>query len=92
MAAAGPHLVSPTYGVAAVGNVFTHPDYRGRGYGTLTTSAVVAELLGLGMRDVVLNVEQANAVAVRLYERLGFERYCPFLEGPASAQRIVSPS
>jgi len=56
VAAAGTHLVSPTYGVAAVGNVFTHPDHRGRGYGTATTSAVVAELLQRGIRDVVLNV------------------------------------
>jgi hypothetical protein len=32
VAAAGTHLISPTYGVAAVGNVFTHPDFRGRGY------------------------------------------------------------
>jgi GNAT superfamily N-acetyltransferase len=90
VAAAGTHLVSPTYGVAAVGNVFTHPDYRGRGYGTLTTSAVVAGLLQMGIPDVVLNVEQDNAVAVRLYGRLGFERYCPFLEGPASVQRAIS--
>jgi len=85
VAAAGTHLVSRTYGVAAVGNVFTHPDFRGRGYGTASTSAVVAELLRLGIRDVVLNVGQENEVAVGVYERLGFECYCPFLEGPASA-------
>jgi GNAT superfamily N-acetyltransferase len=87
VAAAGTHLVSPTYGVAAVGNVFTHPDHRGRGYGTAVTSAVVNELLRRGIHDVVLNVSQANAPAVRIYERLGFQRYCPFLEGPASANR-----
>lgn len=87
VAAAGTHLVSPTYSVAAVGNVFTHPDYRGRGYGTAVTGAVVAELLRQGIRDVVLNVGQDNAVAVHIYERLGFERYCPFFEGPASVRR-----
>lgn len=86
VAAAGTHLVSPTYGVAAVGNVYTHPDCRGRGYGTATTSAVVTELLRLGLRDIVLNVSQSNAVAVRIYERLGFERYCDFLEGRAHAR------
>ena len=91
VAAAGTHLVSLTYGVAAVGNVFTHPDYRGRGYGTVTTSAVVAELLQCGIRDIVLNVGQDNAGAVRIYERLGFERYCPFLEGPAFASRTADP-
>jgi ribosomal protein S18 acetylase RimI-like enzyme len=87
VAVAGTHLVSPTYGVAAVGNVFTHPGHRGRGYGTATTSAVVAELLQRGIRDVVLNVSQDNTVAISIYERLGFEPYCPFLEGPASARR-----
>ena len=88
VAVAGTHLVSPTYGVAAVGNVFTHPGYRGRGYGTAVTSAVVAELLGRGIGDIVLNVNQANQVAIGIYERLGFERYCPFLEGPACALRV----
>jgi len=85
VAAAGTHLVSPTYGVAAVGNVFTRPDYRGRGYGTAVTSAVTAELLRTGFRDVVLNVNQDNATAVHIYERLGFQHYCDFLEGPATA-------
>ena len=90
VAAAGTHLVSPTYGVAAVGNIFTHPEYRRRGYGTATTSAVVGELLQLGIRDIVLNVSQGNASAIRVYQRLGFERYCPFLEGPALARRATT--
>jgi ribosomal protein S18 acetylase RimI-like enzyme len=91
VAAAGTHLVSPTYGVAAVGNVFTHPTHRGRGYGTAVTSAVLEGLLRLGIRDVVLNVGQSNAAAIRLYERLGFQRYCPFLEGPAATRLSQTP-
>jgi predicted GNAT family acetyltransferase len=43
----------------------------------------VADLLSQGLRDVVLNVNQKNAAAIRIYERLGFERYCPFFEGSA---------
>ena len=89
VAAAGTHLVSPSYGVAAVGNVFTHPEFRGLGYGSATTTAVVAELLARDIRDVVLNVGQENERAIRVYERLGFERYCPFLEGPASIRRFL---
>ena len=87
IAVAGTHVISPTYGVAAVGNVFTHPAHRGRGFGTSTTSSVVSELLEHGIRDIILNVSQSNAAAIRIYERLGFERYCPFLEGPASARK-----
>jgi len=85
VAAAGTHLVSPTYHVAAVGNVFTHPGYRGRGFGTAATSAVVAELLQHGIVHIVLNVSQTNTTAIALYERLGFRRACPFFEGPAHA-------
>jgi len=83
VAAAGTHLISPTYDVAAVGNVFTHPAFRGRGYASIATIAVVTELLSRGIRDIVLNVNQKNETAIRIYERLGFERYCPFFEGMA---------
>ena len=83
VAAAGTHFISPIYGVAAVGNIFTHPDFRERGCATAATSGVVTELLSRGMRDVVLNVNQKNETAIRIYERLGFERYCPFFEGDA---------
>jgi RimJ/RimL family protein N-acetyltransferase len=83
VAVAGTHLVSPTYGVAGIGNIFVHPDCRGRGYGTAATSAVANELLRRGIRDVVLNVDQDNAPAIHVYEKLGFECYCPFYEGPA---------
>jgi ribosomal protein S18 acetylase RimI-like enzyme len=84
VAVAGTHLVSLDYGVAAIGNVFVHPNCRGRGYGTMTISAVANELLRRGIQDVVLNVGQDNAPAIHVYEKLGFERYCPFFEGPAT--------
>jgi predicted GNAT family acetyltransferase len=62
-----------------VGNVFTHPDYRGRGFATVCTSAVVEELISQSL-DVVLNVGQTNEAASRVYQRLGFQVYCPFIE------------
>ena len=83
IAVAGTHLISVNYGVAAVGNVFTHPDFRGQGYGTATSNAVVSELLKIGIPDIILNVGQDNSSAIRIYERLGFKNYCPFFEGPA---------
>ncbi len=79
VSAAGTHLVSPTFGVAAVGNIFTHPNYRRRGYGTACTSHVVEKLLTQGF-DVVLNVNETNAKAIRIYEKLGFRTHCPFIE------------
>ena len=76
---AGTHLVSRTYGLGIVGNVFTHPDYRRQGYARICTSAVVEELLSQSL-DVVLNVEQDNEPAIEIYRRLGFHVYCPFVE------------
>ena len=78
---AGTHLVSDAYSVGAVGNVMTHPDHRGHGYATLATRAVCAELIRRGIKTIVLNVRQDNAPAIRMYEKLGFVRYCPFYEG-----------
>lgn len=83
-AAAGTHLVAPCEGVAAVGNVYTRRNRRGRGLAAAATSAVVDEILSLGIRTVALNVVSKNETAVRLYERLGFVRHGTFCEGIAS--------
>jgi GNAT superfamily N-acetyltransferase len=79
VATAGTHCVSRTYRLGIVGNVFTHPGYREKGYAAACTSAVVEELLSLSL-DVVLNVGQRNEAANRLYRGLGFDVYCPFVE------------
>jgi GNAT superfamily N-acetyltransferase len=82
VSAAGTHIVAPSMGVGAVGNVCTYPEYRGRGYATFGTSAVCADLLALGL-DVVLNVARDNADAIHIYQKLGFRMHCPFVEGLA---------
>ncbi len=82
-AAAGTHLVVPAEGVAAIGNVYTRRDRRGRGLGESVMKAVTRDLLRLKLRTIALNVEQRNAAAIRLYERLGFVRYCAFHEALA---------
>jgi len=87
VAAAGTHVLSETRAAAAVGNVFTHPDYRGRGYAEITTSAVCADLIQRGIRTLVLNVAQSNAVAIHVYEKLGFKKIMPFVEGTAIRKR-----
>lgn len=80
VAAAGTHIVAPHYGIAAVGNVYTHPDFRGRGFATACTGAVVAELLAKDCASIVLNVRQDNTPAVRAYTHLGFRVHCPYIE------------
>jgi ribosomal protein S18 acetylase RimI-like enzyme len=82
VATAGTHVWSVAEGVAAVGNVFTQPEFRGRGYATWCTGAVVRDALAAGLDTVVLNVRDDNASAIRVYEKLGFRRYHVFIEGP----------
>lgn len=72
VAVAGTHIVAPNEGVAVVGNVFTHPQYRGRGYAERVTSAVTAELFERGCSEVVLTVDPQNTPAVAAYTHLGF--------------------
>lgn len=86
VAVAGTHLISETYGVAAVGNVVTHPDYRGRGYAQACTAAVVRNLAEQ-IPTVVLNVGADNTVARRVYAKLGFAPYCEFYEAMAYRRR-----
>lgn len=84
LAVAGTHAMSPTHGIAVVGNVFTHPSARGRGLATVTTSAVTAALLER-QRDVVLSVDPSNSPAIHAYRRLGYVDAGEIVE--AGAQR-----
>ncbi len=84
VAVAGVHVYSPAYGVAAVGNVATHPRVRGRGAG----GACVAELcrrLGTAVDHIGLNVRADNTAAVGLYRRLGFSEVTEFTEATFTA-------
>jgi ribosomal protein S18 acetylase RimI-like enzyme len=81
VATAGIHVLSKTHNLAALGNIYTHPDFRQRGFAYACTSAVITMLEDLGIHTIVLNVSQANLQAIRLYETLGFEIHCPFFEG-----------
>ncbi len=82
VAVAGTHVVSALDEIGVVGNVFTHPLYRGMGFGRTVTSAVTREVLEI-CREAVLSVDPANVAAVRAYERLGFHEVARLIEGPA---------
>jgi RimJ/RimL family protein N-acetyltransferase len=79
VAAAGTHVISREARLAAVGNVLTHVDYRGRGYATAVTGAVTAELLRT-CDQVVLNVRADNPPALAAYRRLGYREHTRFEE------------
>jgi GNAT superfamily N-acetyltransferase len=80
MAVAGTLVLSPGEGVACVGNVYVRRDRRGRGLAGVVSGAVTAELVGLGISTVALNVRTDNIRAIRAYERLGYVRYCEYDE------------
>ncbi len=87
VAIAGTHAIGRTHRIAILGNVFTHPRYRGRGHATAVTSAVTAALLD-EVDDVVLSVDPDNGPAVRAYLKLGYRQIGEIIE--ASAEREAS--
>ncbi len=68
---AGVQAIALMY-TAALGNIRTHPKYRGKGYGTTVTARVCKSLLR-DIDHIGLNVKADNISAIRCYERLGFE-------------------
>jgi ribosomal protein S18 acetylase RimI-like enzyme len=81
IAMAGTHVASSRYDIAALGTVFTHPGHRGRGLAHVCSSHVLESVGRSGIRRVVLNVEEEKVTARRLYERLGFQTACTYLDG-----------
>ena len=79
IAAAGTHVISPEGRLAAVGNVMTHVDHRGRGFAKVTTSAVTQELLRT-CDEIVLNVRSDNPPAIAAYRALGYAEHNRFEE------------
>ena len=79
VSAAGTHAINPREGIAVVGNVMTHADFRGHDFAKMVTSAVTAELLDR-VEDVALNVHADNDPAVAAYSRLGYRTHCQLIE------------
>jgi ribosomal protein S18 acetylase RimI-like enzyme len=77
---AGVHVYSRRYSVAALGNIATRPDLRGRGLATAVTARLCQELLRGGIEHVGLNVKADNRRAITCYEKIGFERVADYGE------------
>lgn len=76
---AGVHVYSERYGVAALGNIVTHPAYRRRGYARQVTARLCRSVLEK-VRHVGLNVKADNDAATACYAGLGFEIIAPYGE------------
>ena len=68
---AGVHVYSQQYRVAALGNVATHPGYRGQHLATKVCAKLCRSLLQT-VDHIGLNVKADNISAIRCYEQLGF--------------------
>ncbi len=75
-----------------IGNVAVHPQWRGRSVGRTLMEAALDEIARQGGTWVGLEVREDNPVAVRLYERLGFEVVGSSLEMLRPAGETRPPS
>lgn len=73
VAVSGVHVVSDEHRIAVLGNITTHPDWRGRGLAALLTGRLLSDFVHEG-KMVCLNVKADNTPAIACYEKLGFER------------------
>jgi ribosomal protein S18 acetylase RimI-like enzyme len=76
---AGIHVYSEKYKVAALGNIITHPDYRGNGFGKAVTAGL-CQSLAEHVDNIGLNVKADNIPAIALYTKLGFEIVSSYYE------------
>lgn len=83
---AGVHVYAPDQRVAALGNIVTRPDARGRGYAAQVTARLCLALLE-HVDQIGLNVAATNAAAIACYQRLGFEAVAAYEEVGLSLRR-----
>jgi ribosomal protein S18 acetylase RimI-like enzyme len=69
---AGIHVFSSEYRIAALGNIATHPDFRGKKIAYKLTSALCLNLKK-SVDIIGLNVNSENKAAIKCYENIGFE-------------------
>ena len=86
LAMAGVHFYSKETGIAAIGNVATAPEYRGKGYAGSVTASLVRDLWKEA-RYIGLNVRADNIPAIKAYEKMGFVLYSSHEEIKASRRR-----
>ena len=69
---AGIHVYSEKYRVAALGNITTDINYRGKSIASKLSSVLCRDLLNT-VDDIGLNVSMENHAAVSCYKKIGFE-------------------
>ena len=76
---AGIHLLNQDLNIAAIGNIVTDHEHRGRGLATRCVRALLDELFK-GVENVALNVTEDNRPAIACYEKFGFRTTSRIIE------------
>jgi len=76
---AGVHVFSSLYNIAVLGNITTHPNFRGRGLAKKCTVRLLKSFDG-EVDQIGLNVKENNSIALQLYENLGFRLHSTYKE------------
>jgi GNAT superfamily N-acetyltransferase len=76
---AGVHVFSPRYNIAVLGNITTHPAFRGKGLANRCITRLLKSFDGVIDR-IGLNVKKDNHNAIRLYKKLGFDIHTSYRE------------
>lgn len=74
------HLPDGSRDTWIIANVGVHPTYQGRGIARQLMEASLAMLRGRGAQKAILQVDNDNARAITLYERLGFTKERAFTQ------------
>ena len=67
-------------GAMRVGQVYTPPELRRRGYGAAVTTAATQAAFAAGATDVLLFTDLANPTSNAIYQRLGYEPLADWCE------------
>ncbi len=76
-------------GVCEMKRLFVRPAGRGQGYGKLLVAAIIAAGRRLGYRSMRLDTVPSMAVAVSLYEALGFAPVEPYCHNPVPGAKFL---
>ncbi len=77
---AGIHVLNVRHDIAAIGNIVTHSDHRGKGLATRTVGRLLDALFEQ-VSAVALNVQADNVPAIGCYQKFGFTERYRFYEG-----------
>jgi ribosomal protein S18 acetylase RimI-like enzyme len=64
--------IALAYGWSSITRVYVHQDFRGKGLGKTIVAAALESSFEQGATKAVLQVEASNAIAIGVYESLGF--------------------